>query len=255
MKGMQGDGKDLRERGEKLLAADHFEALGVARAAGADEVRRAFIEAVKTWHPDRVPAGLDDLRPLYGKVFARLELARATLGDPARRAKYVDDLGKQKTAATAGDVSAAEAGVELKKAETFLKKNDLAQAEQHVRRAVKLAPENVDAQALLAWVQAKPDSAPARIRELVGDLDRAIAKNDRSARAYFYRAQLKKRIDAPGAIADFARAAELDPSNVDAAREVRLHKMRQEKATAPSPDKQRADEGGAVGFFKKLFKR
>lgn len=255
--GRDDKAKALRDKGQKLLALDHFAALGVARAATADEVRRAFIEIVKTWHPDRVPPGLEELQPLFSKVFARLELARVTLADPTRRARYIDELTKQSLPVTAGDLSNAEAAVEMKKAETFLKKNDLAQAEQHLRRAVKLAPANVEYLALLAWAQARPDSPPAHIRQLIADLDAVIAKSDRCERAYFYRAQLKKRIDVPGAIADFTRASELNPANVDAAREVRLHKMRQDKAAGLTPAKEPSNEaeGGVGGFFRKLFKR
>lgn len=253
-----GSAQELRERAQKLLALDYFAVLDVSRTATPDDVKKAFIEAAKAWHPDRVPPGLDEVRPLFGKVFARLELARATVSDPDRRARYIAELAKPTTAATSGDVSAAEAGLEFRKAEALLKKNDAAQAEQHLRRAVQLAPANAEYQVLLVWLQAKPDTSPARLRELVTDLDRLLDRDPRSERAYFYRGQLQKRLDrTKEAMADFARAAELNPSNVDAVREVRIHKMRQERAGAgPAADKSEpAGEGGVGGFFKKLFKR
>lgn len=250
----------LREAALKLLAVDYFAALGISRTATPDEVKKAFIEAVKSWHPDRVPPGLEEVKPLFVKVFARLELARATVSDPDRRARYIAELAKPTTAATASDLSSAEATLEFRKAEGLLKKNDAAQAEHHLRRAVQLAPANVDYQILLVWLQAKPESSPARLGELVVDLDRLIDRDPKAERAYFYRGQLKKRLDrTTEAMADFAHAAELNPSNVDAVREVRIHKMRQERAApagqakkpAPSGD----SEGGIGGFFKKLFKR
>jgi tetratricopeptide (TPR) repeat protein len=217
-------------------------------------VKKAFIEAVKAWHPDRVPLGLEELRPLFGKIFARLELARATVSDPQRRAKYIEDLAKPTGgAATAGDMASAEATLEFRKAEAMLKKHDAVQAEAHLRRAVQLAPTIVEYQVLLVWLQAKPDSTIGRLRELVTDLDRLLDRDPQSERAYFYRAQLRKRLDlTKEAMADFARAAELNPSNVDAVREVRLYRMRQEKGATPAA----AREGeGVGGFFRKLFKR
>ena len=246
---------ELREAAHKLLSADHFVALAVSRTATPDEVRKAFVEAAKTWHPDRVPPGLEEARPLLAKVFARLELARATLSDPARRKPYVDELARPLTAATAGDISSAEATLEFRKAEALLKKHDAGGAESHLRRAVQLAPSNVEYQVLLVWLQAKPDSTPARLRELTADLDRLIGRESASERAYFYRAQLRKRLDLLDmAHADFVRAAELNPSNVDAAREVRIYNMRKEKAQPAA--KESASAGEAVGgFFKKLFKR
>lgn len=256
-----GDGesraKELREGAQKLLALDYFAALGVSRTATADEVRKAFIEAAKTWHPDRVPQGLDEIKPLFSKAFTRLELARATVSDPARRARYIEELAKPQTAtATAGDISSAEGTLEFRKAEGLLKKNGTAQAEIHLRRAVQISPANVEYHVLLVWVQAKADSPVERIRELVGELDRLIARDDQSERAYFYRGQLRKRLDLTReAMADFKRALDLNPANVDAAREVRIHKMRQDRAGAPGSEAAAEGNAGMSGFFRKLFKR
>lgn len=249
--------KELRESAQKILGVDHFAALGVSRTATPDEVKKAFIETVKAWHPDRVPQGLEEIRPLFAKVFARLELARTTISDPAQRARYIQELAKPETAATAQDISSAEAGLELRKAEAMLKKNDAGAAERHLRRAVQLAPSNVECQVLLVWLQAKPDSSVERLRELVGDLDRLIARDAASKRAYYFRGMLQKRLDlTKKAMADFARAVELDPHNVDAARELRIYKMRQER-TDPAARAATADssDGGVGGFFRKLFKR
>jgi tetratricopeptide (TPR) repeat protein len=216
-------------------------------------VKKGFIEAVKSWHPDRVPQGLEEIRPLFAKVFARLELARSTISDPQQRARYIEELAKPDTAASAQDISTAEAGLELRKAEGMLKKNDAVAAERHLRRAVQLAPNNIECQVLLVWLQAKPDSSLERLRALVVDLDRLIARDPESKRAYYFRGMLQKRLDqTKKAISDFARAAEIDPHNVDAARELRILRMRQERA---EPTKASGSDEGVGGFFRKLFKR
>ncbi len=245
----------LREAAQKLLAADYFVALGVPRTASLEDVKKAFVGAAKTWHPDRIPAGLEDARPLLGKLFARLELARATLSDPARRKQYLDDLAKPAAAATAGDITSAEATLEFRKAEALLKKHDLAGAAAHLRKAVQLAPSSVEYQVLLVWLQVKPESSRSRLGELAADLDRLIGRESTSERAYFYRGQLRKRLDQlDKAHADFVRASALNPSNVDAAREVRIYTMRKEKSGATARATASAEEG-VGGFFKKLFKR
>lgn len=238
---------EIRDRAMKLLTADHFAALGVSRTATTDEVTRAFTQAAKTWHPDRVPASMQDLAPVFSQVFARLDDARRTLTDASARLEYAAKLARPRESSP--QLAPADAAMERKKAEVLFKKNDLAGAEQHLRRAVQLAPASSEYQAMLVWVLAsKPDCTRARVAELVADLSRIIARDDTCANAYFFRGQLRKRIDqAKEAASDFARAAELDPKNVDAAREVRLTEMRAKpKEEEPS---------GIGGFFKRLVKK
>ena len=88
-----------------------------------------------------------------------------------------------------------------------------------------------------------------RIRELVADLDRVLKEREMQERAYFYRAQLKRRLGLEAdALRDFGRASDLNPNNIEAAREVRIHKMRSASAQASAADDK-------PGFFAKLFKR
>lgn len=255
------DVKALRQLAQQLLVQDHFSALGIARTAPPDEVHRAFVEAAKQWHPDRAPQGLEELKPLFAQVFRRLDVARATLSDPTRRLRYVEELATPVQSAHAGDASAAEASMALKKAEALLKKNDAAAAERYLQRAVQLAPALVEARALLTWIQVKPTSSPVELKKLTAELDALIARDDSSARARFFRGQLRKRLDLTSeANADFVRASELDPNHIDAQREIRLYRMRTEKS-APTPAKPKRvdaapDEDAGVGaFFRKLFKR
>lgn len=259
---------ELHAKAKTLLASDHFAALGVSRAATSEEVKRAFLALAKNWHPDRVPAGLEDLRGTFTTVFARLEEARVTLMDPARRIVYVDELAvrsKSKTALAPGASTAAE--LEFRKAEVFLKKNDLAQAETHALEAVKLAPANADYAAMLVWVRAsKPNVESDKVRGFVAELDKIIHKSSQCERALFYRGMLRKRLDLiPQAMSDLAKAAELNPHNIDAAREVRLYRMRQERDGEPPQSNRRPlvtskkptadDADGVGGFLKKLLKR
>lgn len=235
-----------------ILGQDHFAALGLSHTATREQVQVAFIEAAKTWHPDRVPAGRDDLRDLFTQVFTRLETARITLSDPTARLAYVGDLRRSagRVPARPATGSQAEAAVEFKKGEVLFKKGDLKQAEVHLRRAVELAPEVVDHTALLLWIQAKPSSSPEELGRLIVELDGLVTQDPKSPRTVFYRAQLLKRVGRVAAAnSDFERAVALDPHNIDAAREVRLYAMRTSK---PSSTSDAPSEGG---FFRKLFKR
>jgi hypothetical protein len=67
-------------------------------------------------------------------------------------------------------------------------------------------------------------------------LDRAIAISERCERAFFWRGMLKKRLGkAESAYNDFRRAVDLNPRNIDAAREVRLHQMRRGQGGSVAP--------------------
>lgn len=59
-----------------------YEVLGVSRTASADELRRAFRERAKRFHPDRAGDGADEAS------FLRLREAFETLRDPQRRMHY-----------------------------------------------------------------------------------------------------------------------------------------------------------------------
>ncbi len=239
---MAMDPKELRDRAAKALQADYFALLGVPRGAGPEMIEQAYVNAARVLHPDR---GTEELRPLLTKAFARLDQARTTLIDPGLRQRYLQELTRP---ASAEQLAGAEAALEYKKGEAFLKKNDHAQAEIHLKRAVGLVPEHVDYRTLLAFAQATPNASLQRVRELVADLDKVLKDKDTHERAHFYRGLLKRRLGSePDALRDFGRAAELNPNNIDAAREVRIHKMRTATAMSSADDK--------PGFFAKLFKR
>lgn len=257
----------LLDKAKAMLAADHFALLGVPRTATGDDVKRAFLALAKEWHPDRVPPGLDDLQPTFASVFARVEQARATLMDPASRTAYVAELAGPAERISLPPVAGNAAQLEYVKAETSLKKSDLAQAEAHALEALRIAPANPDYAALLAWIRAsKPNLDDRVLRGLVSDLDKVIAKNPQCERALFYRGMLRKRLDLiPQAMADLAKAADLNPRNLEAVREVRLYRMRLEReggsaesrATRASTKPASGDEKqeGVGGFIKKLFTR
>jgi hypothetical protein len=126
---------------------------------------------------------------------------------------------------------------------------------------------------MLAWLEAmKPENqGPKPTNERIVMLDAAIATNPRLERAYFYRGMLYKRLGNQHAAArDFREAAELNPRNLDALREVRLFEMRRSRGSIPPPapaEARRSNRPGAPtqrpsapagksdSLFGKLFKK
>lgn len=70
-----------------MAGRDFYEVLGVARTADEAELKRAFRQLARKYHPDANP---DD--PSAAEQFKELGLAYSVLSDPAKRARY-DQLG------------------------------------------------------------------------------------------------------------------------------------------------------------------
>lgn len=71
---------------ERALRYDHYKVLGVPRDASAREIKRAYRERVKQWHPDRNGSAR------ASEVFHALHEAYITLHDQGLRAAYDEQL-------------------------------------------------------------------------------------------------------------------------------------------------------------------
>jgi curved DNA-binding protein CbpA len=257
---------EIEQRAQSIDGEDFYRMLGVPADATPDQVKSAYFQLAKNWHPDRLPSDLLDLKPLVARVFARFSEAYQTLSDPAKANEY----GRTASAGGSGDAEEQErvarvvdAALEFQKAEILLKKNDLAGAERLVAHAFESDPDQPEYRALLAWVRALRRGDPPDMREgqtsahfddLIKILDQLLAKEHRFERALYYRGVLLKRSGrVERAIRDFRLAAEINPKNLDAVREVRLYEMR--KRTAAGAPKEKRVEGGEGGLFGKFFKR
>jgi len=257
------------ERAAAISAQDYFQMLGLDRDAQPDAVQKAFFALAKVWHPDRLPPALIEVKDECSRVFTHLTEAHATLTDTERRSEYMTLL--KDGGATPDDQAkiqaVLEAAMEFQKAEILLKRNDVAQAHELARKAHALDPEQADYLAMVTWLDAqKPEwTGREKTLEKVAILDRCIKMSSHCERAYFWRGMLYKRIDEQTkAIKDFKKSAELNPRNLDALREVRLHNMRggQSKpppGAGPGPGGRTSQKPPAPetigGLFGKLFKK
>jgi tetratricopeptide (TPR) repeat protein len=264
----------ILERAHAISSQDYFQMLGLERDATAEQVQKAFFGLAKVWHPDRLPPALVDVKDACSKVFTHLTEAQATLLDQERRAEYMTLL--KDGGATPDDQAKIqailEAATEFQKAEIFMKRNDNAQAHELARKAHALDPEQADYLAMVTWLDAQKPEWVGREKTLekIAVLDRCIKLNANSERAYFWRGMLYKRIDDTSkAMKDFKKAAELNPRNLDAMREVRLHNIRGGQSKPPPGNSSGSSSGGTSGrpsqkpaapetlggLFGKLFKK
>ena len=258
------------DRARTIDKSNYFAMLDLARDATKEEASVSFFALVKRWHPDRLPPELFPVKEACARVFARMSEAHATLTDDDKRAQYMRLLDGGSGTPEMQDAVAkvVEAAADFQKAEVCFKRNDLTQAETLCRKALKADATQAEYHAMLAWlISLKPQNQSAdRTVESIQMLDKALSMNDRCEKAYFWRGMLNKRVGkSESAYRDFRRAVDLNPHNIDAAREVRLHNMRggprsrsssppSVSRSSPVPNKpSKADEkSGLLGrFFKK----
>jgi tetratricopeptide (TPR) repeat protein len=261
--------KEIVDRAATIDRADYFMMLDLPRDASHEDIQNAFFALAKRWHPDRLPPELALVRGACSRVFARMSEAHNTLADEEQRARYMKLLAEgsgspemQETVAKVID-----AAQNFQKAEVFLKRNDLGQAETYCRQALDADATQPDYLAMFAWLEAlKPEHQSAeKTMESIKMLDRAVSMSERCEKALYWRGMLYKRIGKTDmATRDFKRVVDLNPRNIDAAREVRLHQMRGGRAStpppppahpSPTPPKPRAEQAPQKGIFGRLFKK
>ncbi|TKJ31694.1 hypothetical protein CEE39_06895 [bacterium (candidate division B38) B3_B38] len=75
--------------------ADHFQMLGISQKASAVEVKKAYFEVAKLYHPDRLAThNLTELRAQVERIFASMSAAFAVLNDDKKRKDYLDVLAE-----------------------------------------------------------------------------------------------------------------------------------------------------------------
>lgn len=258
----------ILERADQITSQDYFQMLDVDRDASTETIQKAFFALARVWHPDRLPPALATVKDACSKVFTHLTEAHATLTDTSKRQDYMTLL--KDGGATPDDQAKIqailEAATEFQKAEFLLRRTPSdTQAYEIVKRCVSLDPEQSDYLATLAWLDAQKPAFLTREKTLAQCLilDSCIRRSPKCERAYFYRGLLYKRAnEGAKALKDFKRAAELNPRNLDAVREVRIFNMRgggskPPPATTPGPGRSSKPPPAETigGLFGRLFKK
>jgi curved DNA-binding protein CbpA len=265
---------EVLARLKSIKSENYFEMLAVAKDATSEQVVAAFLALAKAWHPDRLPPAIgSDVRDACSTIFAHMNEAKETLVDLKRRDEYMHLLrdGGATPDEQAIVQAVLEAATNFQKAEFYLNRANMKEAEALCRKAFEADPKPPEYLAMLAWLEAiKPENQGEKeTKERIAMFDKVIAQSERLERAYFYRGMLYKRLgNVHAAAKDFRQAADLNPRNVDALREVRLFEMRKGSGSIPPPPAEKAPNSARPGsqsqrpppvagggIFGKLFKK
>ena len=249
---------DIRLRAERLESLNYFEMLSVGRDASSNDVRDAYFALAKKWHPDRLPEPLLPLKPWVDSIFYYATQARDTLSDEVTRAEYLRAVqaGGGTPEADRKLNAIVTAAMAVQKAEVLVRRRELNEALSILREALELNPDDADAHAMQGWIVFQMGTQTGNFpwEQLHRSFDRAIELNERSSRAHLYKATaLKRQGKDLTALVHFRKVAELDPKNIEAAREVRLAEMRGGGKPGGRASKRPPKPPGDGGLFGKLF--
>ena len=240
--------RDIQDRFAAIDTENYFQMLGVDNTVLDDAISDAYVDRIKRFHPDRLPAELASLRSYVDTIFRHLTEAKNTLLDAEKRKSYFKTVqaGGGSPAADRKLAAILTAALEFEKAEVLVRRKEWAQAITLLDKSMDLSPDEPDYPAMKAWALLQRDGEAQR--DVILPLaQRALGMNAKHEQALLTLAFLYKRLgDATNAVKHFERVLEANPKHVDAARELRLAHMRGQTSEPAAEEK-------PGGVLSKLF--
>ncbi len=206
---------------------DKFTILALEPSATKEQVKSAFLEAAKQYHPDRLPLTLQHLSPKMTAIFEAVRESYETLYDEARRKAYMATLQAAQEDPQKDRRQRAEEA--FKRGELAFKKKEFALAEEQYSIAHELEPKAIHL-AAQAWAMYQDPARKAdvgRAKQLMQDALKLDPKCDRA----FYQLGVIARVEGDNDKAEryFREAVKANPKHLEAGQELRLIEMRRKK--------------------------
>jgi DNA-binding response OmpR family regulator/tetratricopeptide (TPR) repeat protein len=228
---------------QTVRTQDYFWALGVERAASADEIDRAYEALARTFHADGYRNSPPADRKLAQEIFDRLSEAHGVLCDPDQRQAYTSRIDAPDVAATppaataaasatppAGPTGATTTTAGNAAAQAFygsglehLRARRHHEAVEAFRQAARLVPGEANFRAALGWSLFREAPADARAgRAALAELRRAIQIDQRNLGALHYLANYYAETGQSDlAIDELERILQIDPGAAEATDQLR----------------------------------
>ena len=244
--------KDLLKESHRIRKLNHFQLLRVRFSDPEDKIKKVYLDASRTYHPDRYfnrPQRLTDLADL---IQGRYQDAYAALSREDKRKKYIAELSNgelEQAGVTTQDLHDPKRAVILwREGERFLRNGKWDAAADYVSEAIRYDGDRPEYHAAMGWIRFNLDPATHRGQALEM-IRQAIQMDNHCDRAHFYQGMIAKAEDnLAKAELYFNRALTANPNNYDAQRELRLIQRR-----AGAKSSGNGDKVGNSGFFESLF--
>jgi CheY-like chemotaxis protein/curved DNA-binding protein CbpA len=227
----------------KYRTADYFTLLGVGRDATAEQITAAFKTRSLRYHADTligIDAGL--VHEKMEELYVRVHTAYGTLIDATQRAKYLEvlDQGAKRTMLTQQSKTGKFETMTNKPRHellfedgfSLLRNAEFARALPMFEEAEKLEPK-ARYSAYRAWCSYLAN--PKKRESVERDLSSLAKQHGDDALMYYLLGNFYMREnDENRATTCYDRALEVDPQNIDAARQLRIIRMRQRQKSSES---------------------
>jgi hypothetical protein len=235
--------------------ANYFAILGIDTSANINSIREAYFTLAKQFHPDKIAGyGLQDMSTEADELFRRINEAHTTLSDDEKRKEYVERIERGTTdeEEQAKVREALEAEFAFQKGTVFFRKKNYRDALVEFKTAFKLAPNEGEHLAWVAWTvfcDPRGKKSANLLPKLKQQLLEAINISPNSAASHYFLGEVYLATDEERrATTCFRKALEINPNHVDSARQLRIIQMRRDRA-----DKKKGGllSGDLLGRFKK----
>jgi tetratricopeptide (TPR) repeat protein len=254
----EGLSAELGERWQKIVARarlienqNYFEMLGLDKKAETPEVKAEFFKLAKDFHPDRLPPELAPLRGCVEVIFGYLNEAHKTLGDDEQRIAYLRSVreGGGTPAAERLMQQILDSAIAYERVQVFARKHQYDDALELIQKILTVTKDEPDYHAMQAWLlMNKFPGEGAPTGKIMEALDRALELQQEHERAHATKAKMLQRLGRQAeALRHFKRVVAINPNNLEAAREVRVASMREEK------QEKSIAKSAAAGFLGKLL--
>ena len=248
--------KRMQEFLDSRAGLDRYEVLGVSRTATKEDIRHAYFRLAKEFHPDRLANVSSSLanHPLAEKIFQMVNEAYEVLSNDTRRTAHDRGVDVRHQEGEIRKVIEHRKLDELyRRGETAVREGHYPVAQEQFRRLVEADPGNAAGVAYLAYVDHALDGAagPASLAAYEARFEEAARLRPGSDVVQVLWGRMYKRAGNPSqALAHFQKAIDRNPHCVEALRELRLARMRQDEDRSASA-KSVLDLGGLFGRKKK----
>ncbi len=178
MEEMENRLEELKEIKASLKTKSFYELLGVNRTATEEEIKRAYFNLARKYHPDRFNQQVKDTS-LINEVFNSLTDAYRILIDPQKRKEYDSQLDTGSQDST--EDQAKKADIKFRQGRTLFNQGMYEEAIIFLEEAIRLRREKADYFLLLAMAESKLDAYKKKAEQ---DFLRAIELQPWNADAY-----------------------------------------------------------------------